>query len=443
MGLQACFNLVDLFIIGSLPNGALAIGALAICDMVAVLGTILTQGISNASVAVVSRFVGREDRPATNHAIWSSIFIVALLSLVFGAVGLFAADLLVGDMVGASGDVRRVAVSYLVILVGNSWTIFFLLHLTALMRALGDAKWPAIILIGANVLNVFLDAILVYGPGPAPSYFHWATVIASDLGIPRMGVDGAAWATVIARAIGCLVAMSILFSYKTGPRVIWEQIKPKTKELWRLIRIGTPSSAQYLVRIAAVLVCLSLVARNFDEDVLSAFGLCIRLDMLALFTGMGWASAAATYVGMNLGGKNPKRAIKAGWIAAAFNAVAMVILAGLYLNFSGSILGIWFDQPNIITIGEEYLWAVSWTYLFLGIGLALSHAFQGAADTMTSFVLDAIVIVGLQIPFLIVVVSAFDLPQVWLWYTIAGANVLSAIIYAVWYHRGRWTHRQV
>ena len=62
---------------------------------------------------------------------------------------------------------------------------------------------------------------------------------------------------------------------------------------------------------------------------------------------------------------------------------------------------------------------------------------------MTSFVLDAIVIVGLQIPVLIAVVSVFELSQVWIWYTIAGANVLSAIIYVAWYQRGRWTLRQV
>jgi putative MATE family efflux protein len=445
MGLQATFNLADLFIIGKLPNGVVAIGALAICDMIAVIGTILTQGISNAAVAIVSRFFGRNDRAGLNHAAWSSITIVMVLSLVFGIIGLFGADLLIGDMVGAGGNVRPIAVSYLQILVGNSWTIFFLLHLTALMRAMGNAKWPTIILIGANVLNVFLDIFMVYGPGPAPEYFAWATDISAALGIPRMGVNGAAWATVIARGAGCLAAVIILFRFKSGPRFIWSEVRPKRKELTRLLRIGAPTSAQFLVRIGAVVVCLSIVARIFsspeDSTVLAAFGICIRLDMLALFMGMGWASAAQTFVGINLGGAQPERAQRAGWIAAGYNSVAMLGLAVLYLALAPQIIGLFNDQPEVVRVGREYLWVVGPTYAFIGIAVVLSNALQGATETMSSFIIDAIVILGIQIPLMMVFCIQLDLPRTYIWYSVAGANVLSAFVYAFWFQRGRWKDR--
>ncbi len=443
MGLMATFNLVDLLIIGRLPNGKVAAGALVICDMLAVIGTILTTGISNASVAVISRFFGKDDRRAVNHATWNSIAIVLVLSLVFGAIGLFGAELLVGDMVGADGETREIAVTYLRILVGNSWTIFFMLHLTAVMRALGSAKWPTIILIVANALNIFLDVFMVYGPGPAPEIFAWATGISEALGIPRMGVDGAAWATVIARAFGCVVALIVLLRLKSGPRWVWSEVKPTRGELWRILRIGTPSSAQFLVRISSVLLGLSLVTRLFTTTDLAAYSICIRLDMLALFMAMGWASAAATFVGANLGAGKTRRAIRSGWLVSGFTAIAMVAILGGFLTNTEAIVQLFVPDAEVAAVGREYLWIVGLTYPMLGVAVVLSHALQGATDTVSSFVIDTAVIVLVQAPLMIVAVAVFDMPRTAIWYAIGIGNILSAIGYAWWYRRGAWTRLEV
>jgi len=447
MGLQATFNLIDLMIIGNLPNGPAAVGGLVICDMVAVIGTIFMTGISNAAVGVVSRFAGRGDRSGLNHATWNSIFIVLILSLVFGLLGVVGAELIIGDMVGAQGEVREIAISYLRILVGNSWTIFFLLHLTAVMRAMGSAKWPTIILIAANVLNIFLDVIMVYGPGPAPEIFAWGGGIAEMFGISRMGVDGAAWATVIARGLGCAAAAFMLLRFESGPRWIWSEVRPHRKELWRLIRIGAPASAQYVVRITAVLVALSLVTRVYtsegDETVLAAFGICLRLDMLALFTTMGFASAAATMVGMNLGAENAARAMQSGWVTSAYTAVLMLILAVVYLIFADPIIRIFVDQDAVVEVGREYLWIVVWSYLFIGIAVVLSNGLQGATDTISSFLIDAVVVLLIQIPVMLLLVLAADMPRSAIWYSIAGANAVSAFVYIWWFRKGRWTRLEL
>lgn len=447
MGLQACFNLVDLYIIGKLPQGKEAIAALVTCDLIAVVGTILVQGVSNASVAIISRFFGRDDRQSLNHATWNSFLVVLILSALFGAIGFFGAEILIGDMVGSSGQVRSIAVSYLRILVGHSWTIFFLVHLTAVMRAIGDAKWPSIILIGANILNLLLDVLFVYGPGPAPAFFSWGTELAGWLGVPRMGVDGAAWATVLARGLGCVVALILLVRRASGPRLILAEMRPRRGELFRIVRLGAPSSAQFLLRIGVVLVAVALVTRRFtspdDATVLAGFSICIRLDMLALFQGLGWASAAATFVGANLGASQPERASRAGWAASWMNAVAMSLLAAVFLTQSREIVSWFSDHEAVVTVAQEYLQIVAGTYAFIGIAVVISHALQGAADTITSFVIDALIILGVQIPLLLILTLLCELPRTSIWYTIAGANVLSALAYAVWYRRGGWTSKQL
>ncbi|MBN1946531.1 MAG: MATE family efflux transporter [Bradymonadales bacterium] len=447
MGLQACFNLTDLFIIGKLPNGVEAIGALAICDMLAVLGTILAQGISNASVGVIGRFFGGRDRSRLNHATWTSLTIILILSAGYGLIGLVGAHFLIGDLVGAHGPVREIAVTYLQILVGNSWTIFFLMHLTAVMRAMGRSKLPAVILIGANLVNILLDILMVYGPGPSPAYFEWAGSIAGFLGIGRMEVNGAAWATVISRGLGCAIAFVALLRFKEGPRFLWSEVKPSGRELWRLIRIGTPSSAQLIIRVSSYVVCLSLIARYFaspqDSSVLAAFGICIRLDTLALFVGLGWGAAASSYVGINLGGGSVPRAVRSGWIASFWNASFMLGLAAAYLLFSESIIGIFNNDPEVMRSGREYLWVVGLTYAPVGFAIVLSQALQGATETVSSFVIDASLILVLQIPLLILLVAVFHLDRQFIWYGLAGTNVVSAIVYSLWYSLGRWTTRPV
>lgn len=447
MGLMATFNLIDLLIIGRLPNGDIAVGALAICDMIAVIGTILTQGISNASVAVISRYFGKGDRSGLNHATWNSLAIIVGLSLVFGLVGYFGAELLIGEMVGAPGGVRDVAVDYLQILVGHSWTIFFMLHLTAVMRALGSAKWPTIILIFANVLNIFLDVLMVYGPGPAPPMFSWGTGIAQTLGIPHMGVAGAAWATVIARGLAVVICAIVLLRFKQGPRWIWGEVRPKRSEIMRIVRIGAPSSAQFVVRIIAVLVTLSIISRVFttesDATVLAAFGICVRLDMLALFMAMGWASAASTFVGANLGGLKPNRAVRAGWYTSAYTAVAMLALLAFYLTFTREIIYFFVPQLEVAEVGRNYLQIVGWSYPLIGVAVVLSHALQGATDTVSSFLIDAFVIGIIQIPAMILFVTVGDASETALWYAMAGANVLSALLYVWWYRLGKWTRLEI
>src|SRR5207248_1634144 len=85
------------------------------------------------------------------------------------ALGLALAGPIVRDVVGAKGEVAAVAERYLRVMVGGSFTIFFLLQLTTIQRALGSSKTPVSLLVGGNVLNVVLAIILIYGPGPAPA----------------------------------------------------------------------------------------------------------------------------------------------------------------------------------------------------------------------------------------------------------------------------------
>ena len=448
MALHASFNLIDMFIIGRLPNGTAALGALAVSDMLAILATIICNGMSNATVAVVSRRHGSGDFAGMNHAAWSSVGVITVLSLVFGLAGVFGAEWVITDMVGTKGEVRVIAIDYLQIIMGGSASIFFLLQLTAIMRGLGESRFPAMILVGSNILNIILDIIMAYGPGPAPEAFAWATPFAAWLGVPHMGVNGAAWATVISRTLGSLVAFVWLVRRdRNGLRFQLKDLIPRKDEVMRLVKIGLPSSGQFVVRVLGVLVFVSLVARFFttpeDGSALAAFGICIRLDTIALFTGLGWGAAASTFIGQNLGAGYPDRAVRAGWLAAGYNVLLMIGLASFYLVYAPGIIGFFNDAPQVIDIGREYLRIVGVTYAFIGIAAVLSSGLSGAGATLSSFLIDAVVLLGVQIPVSIFLIGQRYTGRVGTWWLIAIGNILSALVYIAWYNHRSWLRKQI
>jgi putative MATE family efflux protein len=444
MLLQTTFNLVDAYLVAQLPHDEVgpALGALGICDQIAAIGTIVSYGISTATSALLSQQQGAGDTAAVQRTAWQSLLLVGALALLFGVLGVAFAGPIVTDVVGAKGEVAVVATRYLRVIVGGSGTIFFLLQLTAMQRSLGSAKTPAALLVAGNVLNLLLAVLLIFGPGPAPRALSWATDLARLAGIPRMGMVGAAWATVAARAVVLVPVALLLWSrFKLG-RPPPGRAAPEPRILRDLVSVAWPSSAQFVVRIAAMLLVNSLVARFFttatDQTATTAMGLVFRLDTMALFVAMGWGSAAQTFVGQNLGGRKERRAIHAGWWAAFYDAITSGLLVAMALGAGATILGYFDADAAPVAIGLEYLRAVAPSWVALGVGVVLGNAMAGAGATRTTMVVDLAVILGFQFPACIVAVAVMHEPRGVLFDLVAVTNVVGAVVYAGVFATGRW-----
>ncbi len=443
MALQTTFNLVDAYLIARLPTGEVgaAVGAIGICDQVAALGTIVSYGVSTAAGALLSQRKGAKDQYGIQQAAWQSMLIIAALSVVLGIVGGFGAGFIVRDLIGAKGDVATVATSYLRVMTAGSFSIFFLLQLTNVQRALGSSKTPVALLVGGNIFNVLLAVLLIYGPGPAPKFLGWATSIASALHIPRLGMLGAAWASIIARCL-VLVPNVIILARRFDVFPPPGRRGPDWAEIRRIASISWPSSAQFFLRIAAMLFVNSLVARFFttqnDQTATTAMGLVFRLDTMALFVAMGWGTAAQTFVGQSLGARNPIRAMRSGWITMGYDAATNVLLIALVFAYGEAILRVFDDEVGPVAIALRYLHVVAPTYLALGVGIVLGNAMAGAGATRTTFAIDAVVILALQIPLCLVVVAAMHGSLRSLFACVAVTNIASALAYCLIYARGTW-----
>jgi len=443
MALQTTFNLVDAYLIAHLPASErqAAIGAIGISDQVAALGTIVSYGISTATATVLAQRRGAKDQTGIEQASWQSTLVIATLSLIFGLIGAFGAGVIVQTIIGAKGDVARVATPFVSVMTAGSFSIFFLLHFTTIARALGSSKTPVLLLVGGNALNVVLAILLIFGPGPAPSGLDWLTPLAAALHTPRLGMMGAAWATVVARSVALVASAFVVFSkFRIIPprnlRV------PKSSEIRLVASLAWPLSAQFVLRIAATLLVHSIVARLFttpeDQTATTAMGLVFRIDTMATFVAMGWATAAQTFVGQNIGAGKPRRAKQSGWIAVAYSIVTSLLLMVLAMAKGDTIVRVFGSEGPAIGIAVKYLVTVAPSYVPLGLSIVLGHGLAGAGATRTTFALDVAVVGLVQVPLCVVVGFVLSGSIGNLFACVAITNVVSAIVYSIVYSRQSW-----
>lgn len=444
MALQVTFNLVDAYLIARLPAGRAgpAIGAVGICDQIAAVGTIISYGISTATAALLAQRKGAGDLDGVRRVGWQSLLLTLGLSILYGLVGVFGSEFLMVTVVGAKGEVARLGVEYLRVIVGGSFSIFFLLQLTSIMRALGSSKTPVAILVVGNVLNLLLAILLVYGQGDRPAVFAWSLPIARALHAPRLELVGAAWATVIARSLALIPAFVWLASARGDrilrPRRAWRA--PQLAELAAIWRIGWPISAQFVVRVGAFVATSALIAHAFttatDQTASTAYGIVFRVETMALFLSMGWGSAAQTFTGTCMGARNMRRAGWAGWWAAGYDAACMGILAFAMGLWGAPLLRFFDDTPEVVAIGREYLAAVGPSYITYGAAIVLGNAFSGIGATRRTLRLDLFLVFVIQLP-LCLVAAFWRGSREALWSAIATAYGASAIVYGVAYARSR------
>ena len=447
MVLHTLFNLVDMFMISRLPNATAALAALAICDMVAAVATILSNGISTATVAIISRHVGSGHLSNIRRTTYQSLELVACMSVFFGVLGVFGSEWIVRTMMFAKGEAAEIAIPYLQVMLGGCFSIFLLLQLTAILRSLGHAKTAAMLLVGGNALNFVLNVFFIYGTGPSPDVFAWGQPVAEALNIPRMGVLGAAWATLIGRSVPVVVGVWLLMRRKGGPRFHPMYLRPNWKDWGAILKIGWPNSAQLVLRVAGILFVIGLINAEFttaaDQSALTAYSICLRLETMVLFVAMGWGAAASSFVGANLGAGNKRRALYAGWVASLYDVLFTLGLAALYLAFADQIIGFFDSSPQVLEIGREYLQAVALSYTVLGGAIVLSQSMTGAGATLSSLVLDTLV-VGLFLgPAAYMVAVTLGLERRDLWHVLAFGNVVSAALYALYYTKGSFLKKQI
>jgi len=278
----------------------------------------------------------------------------------------------------------------------------------------------------ANVLNIVLDPIFIFGMGP----------------FPRMEVRGAAWATVLSQAVAAAISVFVLFSGRARLHLRLSQWKPNLALSWRILRIGIPGSGQMLSRSLMGAVMMKIVA-GCGVAAVAAYGVGLRFHMIILMPAFALGGAAATMVGQNLGAGKPQRARRAAWLATGIDAVFMAVSAIIIWVAAPLVIRMFNSEPEVVQTGSRYLRIVSPSYVFAALGIVLGRALNGAGDSMAPMVITILCLWGLQVPLALLFSRLWQPATQGIWWAIFVAMVLQGLITAAWFETGRWKHERI
>ncbi len=423
MMMQAVFEIADVFFVGKLgPDAVAAVGYGA---TLLVLVFAVGIGLSMAAAATVARRIGEGDTDAAARAAFQAIGLAAIVSIpVAIGGGLGAADLL--RLMGATESVVATGTSYFRWMFVTNIVVLLLFLINAIFRGVGDAIFAMRALWIANILNIILDPILIFGFGP----------------IPAMGVTGAAVATVIGRAIGVAYQLRVLTSGRLRIRVQRKHMEFRARTVEKLVRLSLPAVVQYLVGTASWIGVVRILA-EFGSAVVAGYTIAVRVIVFAMLPSWGMGNAAATLVGQNLGAGKPDRSAKSVWYAGAVNAVFLSIFGVIMLLFGEEIIMLFTDDPGAIATGALCLSIVAFSYPAFAYGMVVVQAFNGAGDTTSPTIINLIAYWLFQIPLALVLAFTMGLEARGVFTAIAFAQVVLAVLAVLWFRTGRWKDLQV
>ncbi|MBI4310138.1 MAG: MATE family efflux transporter [Chloroflexi bacterium] len=336
------------------------------------------MGLDTAMSAQVSRAIGAKNDALANHLALQGFTLSAAFSTVVGLTGAILTVPLM-RLLGLGDDIIDTASFYLRIQFLGVIALAFRQMSGAALQAAGNAVIPLKATTLTRLTHIALSPFLIFG---------W-------LGMPELGIAGAALADVLAQFLGAAWNFWALFTGQSRLHLNLRSYRLDPLVLWRTAKLGGPASVTGMERSIAQLVVVGIVA-GFGTVGIAAFSLTRRAENLAHLGAGGLARASGVLVGQNLGAGSPDRAKKTVVWALGYVATMAFITAGLMYVFAVPILKIFTRDPALVPVATDWLRILVISYLFLGTGQVFAQSFNTAGDTIAPMLVTLFSIWGVQ-----------------------------------------------
>jgi putative MATE family efflux protein len=423
MVMESVFAVVDIFFVSKLGPEAVATVGLTESAMTIVYA--ISIGLSAATSAIVSRRIGEKKPEEAGVAAFQAIFLGILISILIAIPGIiYAREFLI--LMGASPEIAEMGYGYPMIMFGSNVVIMLLFIINAVFRSSGDAAISMRVLFFANIINIILDPLLIFGIGP----------------FPELGITGAAVATAIGRSIGVLFQLYILFRGNHRIRLYFNSLKIKVGIMANLIKISGGGILQNLIATSSWVLLVRIIAISGPEA-LAGYTIAIRIIVFMLLPAWGLSNAASTLVGQNLGAQKPERAERAVWITGYVNMAFMGLIGVVLSVFPDFFINIFIDNKEVTTNGILALRIISLGFLFYGLGMVMVQGFNGSGDTITPTFINLFCFWLFELPLAYFLAVSLKL-------NLTGASIAivlaeSSLALVAWFifRKGKWKLRKV
>jgi putative MATE family efflux protein len=404
------FNVVDTWFVGQLGTSELA--AMSFTFPVVMTLVSVSIGLSAGTSSVLARAAGKDDHEQMQRLATDAILLTALITVALSLLGYVTIDPLF-LLLGAPEDLLPLIREYMV-----PWyagLVLMLLPMVTMgsLRATGEAVTAGRLLIASAVLNVIIDPLLIFGLA----------------GFPRLELEGAAYATLIARGVVVIAALWVMhdrLNLITTTRVTLE----RAWKSWRgILHVGLPAAGTNVIIPVANGVIVALVA-TYGPEAIAGLGIATRIEMFSLVIFFAMSGIIGPFVGQNLGAERRDRIVlglKQCYVFCMALGAVVAIAVGLAAL---PITRLFSESTEAVQVATLYLWIVPLSYGAAGIVMLVNAAFNGLGQPLPATTISVTRMVIVYVPLAFAGRALFGIPGIFGAY--AASNLLVGAGAAYW-----------
>ncbi len=367
MLVQALYNIVDSIFVSRIDEYALR--AVSLAFPVQSLMIAVSVGTAVGINAFVSKSLGEKDFEKANTIANNGIFIEMISYVVFALVGIFFSTPFYSSQTQIS-EVRQYGVTYLTICCVVSFGVFTQVTFERLLQSTGKTFYTMITQGVGAVINLILDPILIFG------YF----------GLPRMGVAGAATATVIGQIVAAVLAVIFNLKYNSELHISFKGFKPAGNIILQIYKVGAPSIVvQAIGSVMTYGMNLILAAFGAAQTV---FGVYFKLQSFIFMPIFGLNNGMVPIIAYNYGSGNKGRVIKTLKSSIKYGVGIMLIGLVIMELFPVQLLSMFNPTTEILEIGVPALRTICVSFIFAGFCIIVGSAFQALGNGVYSMIVS-------------------------------------------------------
>ncbi|MGP1440332.1 MAG: MATE family efflux transporter [Treponema sp.] len=414
--LQQLYNVVDTIVVGKYVSEK-ALSAVGQAFPIVVVFLSLIMGFSLASNILIAQFLGAKKFDNVKKTVHTTIKTILWFGILMSIIGFLLTPYILHIM-RVPKDVLEIAERYVRITFIGVIFLFIYNGFTAMLRGLGDSKSPLYFLAISTILNVILDLIFVI--------------------VFKMGVDGAAYATVIAQAVSALLLMLIACKEHEILRFNIFNLQFDKEIFIKSLKLGLPSGIQQSLVGAGFMTLTSLV-NDFGSVASASFVAASKLDAFATMPSFNISLALASFVGQNMGAGKMDRVKKGFHSALAIGVAITAIFTILVMIFAKYVMMLFLSSDLYIAGGMLYIYLVVPSYIIQATMFIINGVIRGAGDTFFSMIATLLTMWVFRIPIAIFLSMFLGVKGVYL--SIGIGFSIGATISFLYYISNNWAKK--
>ncbi|MDY4574070.1 MAG: MATE family efflux transporter [Intestinibacter sp.] len=368
MLVQALYNVVDSIFVAKLSENALTAVSMAFPVQNLMIG--MATGIGVGMNALVSKNLGQKDQEGVNKAALHGIFLEFVNYLIFLCIGLFAVHKFMESQTNIT-EIVDYGTTYLRIVCICSFGIYTQMSFERLLQSTGKTILSMTTQLTGAVINIILDPILIFGL----------------LGAPKLGIAGAAIATVIGQIVAGIFALVLNIKKNKEIHLHLNGFKLEKKYLGRILYVGIPSVL--MVAIGSVMTYgMNIILMTFSSTAVAVFGAYFKLQSFVFMPIFGLNNGMVPIVAFNLGARNKERLVKTVKLSVCYAVGIMFVGLVILQTMPGTLLGFFNASEQMLAIGIPALRTISLSFVFAGFCVIASSTFQALGNGVLSMLLS-------------------------------------------------------